>query len=144
MVIFGNEITLVCTIMTDYSQLVTEIAAIPSISGGRFTSNKTDSIELNLTIRKYSGDVTKKASYLWRGSGPVIDSNTDVKFQSLSPDGSILLIGRSSGEKDRSIEIWSNGGCSFVTSINVKDVIEDFCCDGIISIFCTCINLIHF
>ena len=61
----------------------------------------------------------------------LVESNGEIKFQSLSPDAKTLLICRSSGEKERFIEIWRVAeGQEFVASINVADIHGDFCTDG--------------
>lgn len=112
------------------NQLLTDIAAIPTVSSGALLSS--EAFELNLTVRKYSGDLTKKTSYIWKSceKGPLIEVTSEVKFRSFSPDGQTLLIGKSSGEKDRYIEIWTDGGNRFVSSINVANIHGDFCSDG--------------
>jgi hypothetical protein len=116
--------------MTDFLCLVSEIAAIPTISSGNFTDNSGKNFDLNFNIRKYCGDVSKKTSYLWRSDGPLIETNGEIKFKSLSPDSQTLLVGKSSGEKDRFIEIWKDGGKYFSSLINVSSVHGDFCTDG--------------
>ena len=121
--------------MTDYSGVITEIAAIPTISSGNFLDNSGENIELNLNIRKYCGNLTKKSNYLWRSGAAaslsLVESNDEIKFRSLSPDAKTLLIFRSSGEKERFIEIWRTAeGQEFVTSINVSNIHGDFCTDG--------------
>lgn len=110
------------------TQLVSEISAIPTISSGNlFSDDKT--FELNLNIRKYSGDFTKKTNYLWRSSA-LIETSPEVKFRCFSPDGEALLIGRNSGDKDRFIEIWKDKGNCFISSINVSSIHGNFCTDG--------------
>lgn len=116
--------------MSDFSSLITEISAIPTISSGNFVDNSGENIEINLNIRKYCGSVSKKANYIWRCGGSLVEGNGEVKFRSLSPDAKTLLIGRFSGEKDIFIEIWTAGGHQFVTSINVSTIHGDFCTDG--------------
>lgn len=46
--------------MPDYSNIITEIAAIPTISSGNFLDNSGENVELNLNIRKYCGNLSKK------------------------------------------------------------------------------------
>ena len=116
--------------MSDFSSVITELAAIPTISSGIFVDNSGINLEINLNIRKYCGSVSKKSNYLWRPESSLVETNGEIKFKSLSPDAKNLLIGRSSGEKDRFIEIWAAGGQQFVTSINVTTVHGDFCTDG--------------
>lgn len=111
------------------SQLITEISSIPTVSSGIFTGF-SDDFELNLNVRKYSGDFTKKSSYNWRPNGQLTESNSEIKFRSYSPDGKVLLIARTSGEKDRFIEIWLEGGLRYATSINVNKLHGDFLTDG--------------
>ena len=114
------------------SQLITEIASIPTVSSGLFLQNE-DNFELNLNIRKYSGDFTKKSNYIWRSNDQTAylsESNAELKFRSYSPDGEVLLIGRSSGEKDRFIEVWLNGGCRYSSSIDASTIHGDFLTDG--------------
>ena len=114
------------------SQLITEISSIPTVSSGFLMQNETD-FELSLNIRKYSGDCTKKSSYIWRSnepSSPLTECNSEIKFRSYSPDGNILLIARSYGEKDQFIEIWVDGGYRYVSSINVTKLHGDFLTDG--------------
>lgn len=114
------------------TQLITEIASIPTVSSGNFIHDDNN-FELNLNVRKYSSDFTKKSSYIWRSNdqvGSMTESNSEIKFRSYSPDGKILLIGRSTGEKDRFIEVWLNGGSCFSFSINVTSLHGDFLTDG--------------
>jgi hypothetical protein len=119
--------------MTDYSNLVTEIAAIPTISDGYFVDNSDENVELNLSIRKYCGTVSKKSNYLWRsgtGGGSLLETSGNIKFRSLSPDAKTLLIFRSCSEKEHFIEIWIAGGQQFVTSIDVAAIHGELCTDG--------------
>lgn len=111
-------------------KLITEISAIPTVSGG--TLFRDTSFELNLNIRKYLGDLTKKANYLWKssGCGPLVETNSEIKFRSFSPDGISVLIGRSSGEKDRFLELWVDEGKRFLSALNVSSIHGDFCIDG--------------
>lgn len=111
------------------SQLITEIASIPTVSSGNFIHNDDD-YELNLNIRKYSGDFTKKSNYIWQSNGQMCESNSEIKFRSYSPDGKFLLIGRSSGEKDRFVEVWSSCGRCYASTINVTNLHGDFLTDG--------------
>lgn len=117
--------------MSDYSGLITEIASIPTISEGYFIDNSGENVEINLNIRKYCGEVSKKSNYLWRSGGSLIETNAEIKYRSLSPDAKTLLIFKCSGEKERFIEIWNEGGQQFVTSINVATIHGDFFHDGI-------------
>ena len=120
------------------TQLLTEIASIPTVSSGNLLSD--GSFELNLNIRKYSGDLTKKSNYLWKssGSGPLSEINSEIKFRSFSPDGNYLLIGRSfcGSEKEKYffLEVWGDMGNRFLSSINVSKIHGDFCTDGNIHI----------
>lgn len=116
--------------MTDFSSLITEIAAIPIISSGTFTDNFGEKIQLYLNVRKYCGDISKKSNYLWRSDGPLTETNGEIKFRSLSPNSRTLLVGRSSGEKDVVIEIWEEGGQRFSSLITVSSIHGDFCTDG--------------
>ncbi len=109
------------------TQLVSEISAIPTISSGNLLSDKT--FELNLNIRKYSGELSKKSYYLWR-SPALIETSSEIKFRSFSPGGETLLIGRNSGDKDCFIEIWKDKGSCFISSINVSNIHGNFCTDG--------------
>lgn len=120
-------------------EIVSTIAAIPTISSGYFLG-KEEEFELNLSIRKYCGNVTTKSSYLWRtgGSDSLTEMNPNVKFRSLSPDGSLCLIGRtepSEGNGGKSskhfIEVWS--GNSYKKSISLNMIHSDFCTDGTMS-----------
>lgn len=118
--------------MTDYqSLLISEIASIPIVSSGNFMPFNDD-FELNLNIRKYSGDLTKKSSYVWRSGkeSSLTESNPEIKFRSYSPDGEILLIGKCLDETSRFIEVWLDGGCRYSTSINVSNIHGDFLSDG--------------
>lgn len=109
---------------------ISGIAAIPTINNGFFINESANNFELSVTVKKYHGKITKKTSYSWRENGLLSEVSPDIKFRSLSPDGRILLVGKSSGEKERYIEIWTQSGCVFLNPIDVSDIHGDFCIDG--------------
>ena len=113
--------------------LVCGIASIPTVSSGMFLNNHGE-FELNLNIRKYYGDMTKKSNYLWRSdckSSGLIDACPDVKFRSISPDGAICLIGRGDKSSKLYLEIWKNDSSfQFSTCVNVSSLHGDYCTDG--------------
>lgn len=127
--ISNNRLT-ITILVVEMTSLISEIAAIPTISSGTLLDNSGENFELTLSIRKYCGSIAKKSNYLWKSNGSLAESNSEIKFRSLSPNAEILLIGKSSGEKERFIEVWNENGNQFVTSINVSSIHDDFCTDG--------------
>ena len=112
------------------NEIISKIAAIPTVSGGFFIDESAEKFELLLTVKKYSDKITKKTTYSWCEGGALTERSADVKFRSLSPNGTYLLVGKSSGEKERYIEIWSKYGAVFSKAIDVSSVHGEFCIDG--------------
>lgn len=145
-------------IMLDES-ILTDIAAIPIISSGMFIRSEgreSDKFELNLTINKFQGELTKTSNYLWRSDSgeestmSMVEIGSEIKFRSFSPDGSIYLVGlgKDSNDFKNCIEVWVDGGTRFLSCVNLSNVHGDFCIDGKLKILCnlkcTCTNEIYF
>lgn len=122
--------------MQTASKVFSDIASIPTVFSGQFTNNSCDDFEFSCTIRKYEGALAKKSTCLLasRHVNSVIEQASDIKFRTFSPDGALLLVGRSEkkptgdSKPQISIEIWKNS--SFKSSVLVSDIHGDFCLDG--------------
>ena len=119
--------------MQEAAQVFAEIASVPTVFSGQFTSS-CDDFELSSAFKNYGENFSKKSTYLLtsKHSSSFVEQVADIKFRSFSPDGSLLLIGRVEKKSDQkaqiSIEIWEYG--CLLKSIAVDDLHGEFCLDG--------------
>lgn len=124
-------------------QLVAEVASIPTITSGSFLIGGAGAaFEVNLAVKKYSGEVTAKGAVTWKPGDAmnVYEASADVKFKVLSRSGRHFVLGRevrgvgAQAAPKRVVEVWRDGRYGGVV-LDVSKVHKDFCVNDTLSGF---------
>ena len=112
-----------------FDELVGRIASIPTVKDGFLLADSTPC--LNLSVKKYFGEVTNKGTYQWTPKTLLSEVHESVKFTSLSPIGDIFIVGKSKKENGKlfvSLEVRKSE--QIIGEVKLDSIHSDFCLDG--------------